>query len=106
MWVYGSIWDAPSWAKADYRYQPFVAMFNKFIFSGCPTSDSTCSFTNSNSIVSTGVGGLTSQERKTMTRIHKGYLVYKYCKDHQRYSHRLPECRKYRSNSGINNLIH
>eukprot|EP01018_Ginkgo_biloba_P031234 Gb_22453 [translate_table: standard] len=112
MWVYGSIWDASSWAtengkyKADYRYQSFVAMFNKFILSGCLISDTTCSFTYSNRIVSTGVGGLTSQEIKTMKSIQKGYLVYNYCKDHQRYPHRLPECGKYRPNLGINNLIH
>ncbi|KAH0852440.1 hypothetical protein HID58_090819 [Brassica napus] len=33
MWLYGSIWDASSWAtengkyKADYKYQPFTAKY-------------------------------------------------------------------------------
>ncbi|KAK6144332.1 hypothetical protein DH2020_021152 [Rehmannia glutinosa] len=41
MWVYGSIWDASSWAtengkyKADYNYQPFVGKYNNFKISGC-----------------------------------------------------------------------
>ncbi|RVX11972.1 putative xyloglucan endotransglucosylase/hydrolase protein 32 [Vitis vinifera] len=36
MWLYGSIWDASSWAtedgkyKADYRYQPFVGQYSNF----------------------------------------------------------------------------
>ncbi|MBA0552759.1 hypothetical protein Golob_023538, partial [Gossypium lobatum] len=41
MWVYGSIWDASSWAtengryKADYNYQPFVGQYTNFKVSGC-----------------------------------------------------------------------
>ncbi|KAG6430526.1 hypothetical protein SASPL_108596 [Salvia splendens] len=41
MWVYGSIWDASSWAtengkyKVDYRYQPFVGRFTNFKATGC-----------------------------------------------------------------------
>ncbi|KAL2340588.1 hypothetical protein Fmac_008528 [Flemingia macrophylla] len=36
IWLYGSIWDASSWAtedgkhKADYRYQPFLARYTNF----------------------------------------------------------------------------
>ncbi|KAH9288538.1 hypothetical protein KI387_032655 [Taxus chinensis] len=101
LWVYGSIWDASSWAtengkyKADYRYQPFVAKFSKFIVSGCPAQDSTCSAEFSSSLISTGTGGLTSEERTTMKRIQRNYLVYNYCKDYGRYPHRLPECGKH-----------
>eukprot|EP00252_Welwitschia_mirabilis_P008555 TRINITY_DN20494_c0_g1_i2.p1 TRINITY_DN20494_c0_g1~~TRINITY_DN20494_c0_g1_i2.p1 ORF type:complete len:135 (-),score=13.72 TRINITY_DN20494_c0_g1_i2:619-1023(-) len=50
MWVYGSIWDASSWAtdngryKVDYRYQPFVAHYRDFIIGQCTESaDSACS---------------------------------------------------------------
>lgn len=37
MWLYGSIWDASSWAtdngkyKVDYNYQPFVAQYRGFV---------------------------------------------------------------------------
>jgi xyloglucan:xyloglucosyl transferase len=100
LWVYGTIWDASSWAtengkyRADYRYQPFVAKFSKFILSGCPASDSTCSAAFSNSLISTGTGGLTSQERSRMKSIQRNNLVYNYCKDRERYPTRLPECGK------------
>eukprot|EP00253_Pinus_taeda_P025922 PITA_25922 len=108
LWVYGSIWDASSWAtengkyRADYRYQPFVAKFSKFILSGCPVSDSTCSATFSNSLISTGTGGLTSQERSRMKSIQTNNLVYNYCKDRERYPTRLPECGKRYAPSLIN----
>jgi len=41
MTVYGSIWDASSWAtdngkyKADYKYQPFVSEYTDFIVADC-----------------------------------------------------------------------
>lgn len=41
MWVYGSIWDASSWAtengkyKVDYRYEPFVAKYKDFVLIDC-----------------------------------------------------------------------
>lgn len=44
MWVYGSIWDASSWAtdngryKVDYRYQPFVAKYTAFVITDCTQS--------------------------------------------------------------------
>ncbi|PHT69200.1 Xyloglucan endotransglucosylase/hydrolase protein 31, partial [Capsicum annuum] len=47
MYVYGSIWDASSWAteegriKADYRYQPFVGKYsNNFKLEGCEANES------------------------------------------------------------------
>eukprot|EP01018_Ginkgo_biloba_P041150 Gb_00044 [translate_table: standard] len=50
MWVYGSIWDASSWAtengkyKADYKYEPFVSKFRNFILAECSGSEAaTCS---------------------------------------------------------------
>jgi len=98
LWVYGSIWDASAWAtengkyKVDYRYQPFVAQLSKFIVSGCPASNFTCSVAFSNSLISTGTGGLTTQERRRMKWIQSNYLVYNYCKDRKRYPRRLPEC--------------
>ena len=98
LWVYGSIWDASAWAtengkyKVDYRYQPFVAQFSKFIVNGCPASNFTCSVAFSNSLISTGTGGLTTQERRRMKWLQSNYLVYNYCKDRKRYPRRLPEC--------------
>nr|ABK22838.1 unknown [Picea sitchensis] len=44
MWVYGSIWDASSWAtdsgryKVDYNYQPFVAKYTDFVLTDCTQS--------------------------------------------------------------------
>lgn len=44
MWLYGSIWDASSWAtdngkyKVDYNYQPFVARYTDFILTDCTQS--------------------------------------------------------------------
>ncbi|KAG0460533.1 hypothetical protein HPP92_020446 [Vanilla planifolia] len=44
MWVYGSIWDASSWAtddgkyRADYRFQPFVSQFTRFVARGCTSA--------------------------------------------------------------------
>uniref|UniRef100_A0A0C9RJV4 TSA: Wollemia nobilis Ref_Wollemi_Transcript_14200_1025 transcribed RNA sequence n=1 Tax=Wollemia nobilis TaxID=56998 RepID=A0A0C9RJV4_9CONI len=41
MWVYGSIWDASSWAtengkyKVDYNYEPFLANYKDFILTDC-----------------------------------------------------------------------
>ncbi|GLJ52317.1 hypothetical protein SUGI_1112790 [Cryptomeria japonica] len=108
LWVYGSIWDASSWAtengkyKADYRYQPFVAKFSKFILSGCPVQGSACSAEFSSSLIKSGTGGLTSQERWKMKWIQSNYLVYNYCKDRERYPQRLPECGKhYQGANGI-----
>lgn len=110
LWVYGSIWDASDWAtengkyRADYRYQPFVAKFSKFILSGCPVQDSSCSAQFSNSLISSGTGGLTSEERLKMKWIQRNYLVYNYCKDRERYPQRLPECGKhYQGPNGIPN---
>lgn len=45
MWVYGSIWDASSWAtdngkyKVDYNYQPFVGKYTDFIITDCTQSN-------------------------------------------------------------------
>jgi len=44
MWVYGSIWDASSWAtdsgryKVDYDYQPFMGKYTDFVLSDCSQS--------------------------------------------------------------------
>lgn len=69
MWAYGSIWDASDWAtddgrhRADYRYQPFVARFDRFVVAGC-----------------------------AMRWAQQGHMVYYYCQDFRRDRSLTPEC--------------
>lgn len=80
MWVYGSIWDASSWAtengryKADYSYQPFVAKYNGFKIGGG------------------GSGGLSGQQAAAMANAQNRYKIYDYCRDSQRDHSLTPEC--------------
>ncbi|XP_072967889.1 probable xyloglucan endotransglucosylase/hydrolase protein 32 [Typha angustifolia] len=96
MWLYGSIWDASSWAtengkyKADYRYQPFVAQFTRFIIRGCsPYSPPRCHPVPS----SPSGGGLSSSQYAAMRWAQKHYMVYNYCRDSKRDHSLTPECR-------------
>lgn len=96
MWVYGSVWDASSWAtengkyKADYRYQPFVGRYANFKISGCPSDRS--SSCQSASVSPTGPSGLSRQQVSAMLWAQRNYLVYNYCSDPKR-DHRItPEC--------------
>lgn len=96
MWIYGSIWDASSWAtedgkyKADYRYQPFVGQFRNFKVGGCTAWASRwCHVATAGPSRS---GGLTSQQRGAMRWVQSHYLVYNYCKDSRRDLSRTPEC--------------
>ncbi|KAL3628472.1 putative xyloglucan endotransglucosylase/hydrolase protein 32 [Castilleja foliolosa] len=90
MWVYGSIWDASSWAtedgkyKADYHYQPFVGKFNNFKLSGCSASAPPQCRPIS--------GRLTGQQIRTMQWVHSHYMVYNYCGDNKRVHSLTPEC--------------
>ncbi|GKV01296.1 hypothetical protein SLEP1_g13860 [Rubroshorea leprosula] len=96
MWVYGSIWDASSWAtengkyKADYSYQPFVGRYRNFKLGGCmadgPESCSPPSTSPSPS------GGLSQQQVSAMEWVQRNYLVYDYCHDPQRDHTLIPEC--------------
>ncbi|XP_031484353.1 probable xyloglucan endotransglucosylase/hydrolase protein 32 [Nymphaea colorata] len=96
MWVYGSIWDASSWAtengryKADYRYQPFVAWFSRFIMRGCSAyAPMTCRHVAGSPV---GAFGLTYRQRLTMHWAQRYYMVYDYCKDYTRDRSLTPEC--------------
>ncbi|KAB2006943.1 hypothetical protein ES319_D11G382700v1 [Gossypium barbadense] len=96
MWLYGSIWDASSWAtedgkyKADYNYQPFVAKFTSFKAGGCSAySSPRCRPVSASPLRS---GRLTMQQYKAMKWVQRYHLVYDYCKDPKRNHALTPEC--------------
>ncbi|CAL9152450.1 unnamed protein product [Musa hybrid cultivar] len=95
MWVYGTIWDASSWAtdngkhRVDYRHQPFVARFTRFVVRGCsayappgcrPVPSSPSGF------------GLSKQQLAAMAWAQRNYMVYDYCRDDRRDRSLTPEC--------------
>ncbi|KAF5193606.1 Xyloglucan endotransglucosylase/hydrolase protein [Thalictrum thalictroides] len=95
MWVYGSIWDASSWAtedgkyKADYSYQPFIGRYNSFKLSGCTeNAPASCRPVSGSPYPS---GGLSTQQNIAMQWAQK-YQVYDYCKDYKRDHSQTPEC--------------
>ncbi|KAK1283560.1 putative xyloglucan endotransglucosylase/hydrolase protein 32 [Acorus calamus] len=96
MWVYGSIWDASAWAtddgrfKADYRYQPFVARFTRFIIGGCSAYSRRC---RPPSMSPPGYRGLSPRQTAAMRWAQKHYMVYNYCQDSRRDHSLTPECR-------------
>ncbi|XP_074556611.1 putative xyloglucan endotransglucosylase/hydrolase protein 32 [Curcuma longa] len=85
MWVYGSIWDASSWAtdngryKTDYRYQPFVARYTNFKISQSVSPSPTGK-------------GLSSAQYAAMQWVQRNYMVYYYCRDYSRDHSLTPEC--------------
>lgn len=92
MWVYGSIWDASSWAtedgryRADYSYQPFVARFSAFLLRGCsPHAPRTCA--------APVAGDLTAAQLAAMRWVQRFHMVYNYCYDPKRDHSLTPECR-------------
>ncbi|XP_047323383.1 xyloglucan endotransglucosylase/hydrolase protein 31 [Impatiens glandulifera] len=96
LWVYGSIWDASSWAtengkyKADYNHQPFVGRYNNFKLGGCPANGpSSC---GSPWGTSSGPVGLSRQQYAAMSWVQRNYLVYDYCHDPRRDHTQIPEC--------------
>lgn len=96
MWVYGSIWDASSWAtengkyKADYNYQPFIARYTNFKLSGCNADGpSSC---RPPSASPSGSDGLSQQQASAMNWVQGNYLVYDYCHDSKRDHTQTPEC--------------
>ncbi|KAK1403377.1 Xyloglucan endotransglucosylase/hydrolase [Heracleum sosnowskyi] len=96
MWVYGSIWDASSWAtedgkyKANYQYQPFVGTFTNFKAYGCSAySPRWCRPASASPYRS---GGLSSRQYMAMHWVQSRYLVYDYCKDNKRDHSKTPEC--------------
>ncbi|KAK9663980.1 hypothetical protein RND81_14G011000 [Saponaria officinalis] len=97
MWVYGSIWDASSWAtedgkyKANYNYSPFVGMYKNFKVSGC--TDGAGGYGSCLPRISAlGSGGLSSQQLAAMQWAQGNYMVYDYCRDLKRDHTLTPEC--------------
>ncbi|PON66482.1 Xyloglucan endotransglucosylase/hydrolase [Parasponia andersonii] len=96
MWVYGSIWDASSWAtddgkyKADYKYQPFIGRYKNFILNGCISDGPTSC--RAPSVSPSGTSGLSGQQSSTMAWVQSNYLVYDYCHDPKRDHTLTPEC--------------
>ncbi|PWA55770.1 xyloglucan endotransglucosylase/hydrolase 32 [Artemisia annua] len=98
MWLYGSIWDASSWAtdngkyKANYKYEPFVAWFNNFKATGCTAyAPPRCP------PVSAAPGrviGLSHKQKVAMKWVQKHYMIYNYCWDKKRDHSKTPECWK------------
>ncbi|XP_044506555.1 xyloglucan endotransglucosylase/hydrolase protein 31-like [Mangifera indica] len=96
MYVYGSIWDASSWAtengkyKADYQYQPFIGRYTNFKLAGC-TADGSASCRPPSASPS-GSGGLSQQQLSAMAWVQRNYLAYYYCQDPKRDHTQTPEC--------------
>lgn len=97
MWVYGSIWDASSWAtdegryKANYNYQPFVSQYRNFRIAGCTVNDpSWCQ--RLPWVDPSGTGWLTHQQLAAMEWAQRNHLVYDYCRDSRRDRTLTPEC--------------
>lgn len=96
MYVYGSIWDASSWAtedgkyKANYNYQPFVGRYKNFKLQGC-TSESSASC-KPPSFSPSGFGSLSPQQFRAMQWVQNNYMVYNYCHDPRRDHTLIPEC--------------
>ncbi|KAH7542697.1 hypothetical protein FEM48_Zijuj02G0101600 [Ziziphus jujuba var. spinosa] len=88
MWVYGSIWDASSWAtedgkyKADYKYQPFIGKYRNFKLGGSAAASASPS----------GSTGLSQQQLSAMEWVQRNHLVYDYCHDPKRDHAQIPEC--------------
>ncbi|CAL4967730.1 unnamed protein product [Urochloa decumbens] len=102
MWVYGSIWDASSWAtddgryRADYRYSPFVARFSELLLRACsPRAPPRCHAPS----LAGGAGGgdaLSPRQEAAMRWVQRGHMVYHYCLDPKRDHALTPECRRRR----------
>ncbi|PSR89926.1 Xyloglucan endotransglucosylase/hydrolase protein [Actinidia chinensis var. chinensis] len=96
MWVYGSIWDASSWAteggkyKADYSFQPFIGRYKDFKLGGCKDGGAASCRPPSGSPL--GPSGLSSQQYASMEWVQKNYKVYDYCQDSGRDHTLTPEC--------------
>ena len=96
MYVYGSIWDASTWAtedgkyKADYQYQPFFGRYKNFKLGGC-TADEAGSCRPPSASPS-GSTGLSPQQNAAMEWAQSNYMVYNYCQDPKRDHTFTPEC--------------
>lgn len=97
MSVYGSIWDASSWAtddgkyKANYNYQPFVGRYRNFKLAGCTTRESSWCRSLPR-IDPSGTGWLSRQQLVAMEWAQRSHMVYNYCRDSSRDHTLTPEC--------------
>lgn len=97
MYLYGSIWDASSWAtdngryKANYTYQPFIGKYKNFKVQGC-SIESTSSCRPPSGSPSGHGSGLSPKQFAAMQWVHNNYLVYNYCHDPKRDHTFTPEC--------------
>lgn len=96
MWVYGSIWDASSWAtddgryRADYRFQPFVARFSGFVVRACsPHAPRRCRAPSPSPAAG---DGLSPRQYAAMRWVQQNHMVYNYCWDPKRDHTLTPEC--------------
>lgn len=108
MWVYGSIWDASSWAtddgryRADYRYQPFVAHYTRFGIGGCSAfAPGSCRPVPA----SPSGSGLSPQQWAAMRWAQTNHMVYYYCQDYKRDHSLTPECWDFRWRNFYKNAI-
>lgn len=96
MYVYGSIWDASSWAtengryRANYNYQPFVAKYMDIKIGGCEEQAAVWCHPVASSPVHDI--GLSRQQYAAMAWAHRYHKVYDYCLDRSRDRSRTPEC--------------
>ncbi|KAJ1375905.1 Xyloglucan endo-transglycosylase, C-terminal [Sesbania bispinosa] len=96
MYVYGSIWDASSWAtedgkyKADYKYQPFIGRYRNFKLQGCSTEASISCQPPSAS--PSGFNSLSPEQFSSMQWVQNNYMIYNYCHDPRRDHTQTPEC--------------
>ncbi|TVU27633.1 hypothetical protein EJB05_19128, partial [Eragrostis curvula] len=96
MWVYGSIWDASSWAtddgryKADYRFSPFVARFSGLQLRACAArAPPRC---HAPAASGGGKDELSPQQEAAMRWVQRNHMVYNYCFDPNRNHALTPEC--------------
>ncbi|KAH7424961.1 hypothetical protein KP509_11G034100 [Ceratopteris richardii] len=118
MSIYGTIWDASSWAteggkyKVDYNLAPFVATYKELVLHGClykPNSDglgmaddvpimkeiySNCELQDSTNDSPIFDNFLSDDQKMGLEWVRKNFMIYDYCVDSPRYPHQLPECQR------------
>ncbi|KAG5599131.1 hypothetical protein H5410_030501 [Solanum commersonii] len=87
MYVYGSVWDASSWATVDGRIK---ANYRYYKNCGCITNDNPSCHLPFGSLPR--VGELSRQQSNAMESVQRNYKVYDYCRDPQRDRTHTPEC--------------
>lgn len=94
MSLYGTIWDASSWAtsggrnKVNYKFGPFTAEFKELVLEGCPVDPlEDCHKTESKEYAT-----IPPKKRRAMQWVRRHFMYYSYCYDQLRYPTPLPEC--------------